>query len=108
MFNVLPPVPLSVTVIFFICFGCLRKILESELFVVKKIEGKFIEEIKTKLSKNNISNNQIKMTKKKIKKPNKTVDLNDINNKILEIYKSNKNQIFKTKITKADIIKPAD
>ena len=71
---------------------------------IKKIEGKFIEEIKTKLNKNNISNNQIKMTKKKIKKPNKTVDLNDINNKILEIYKSNKNQIFKTKKIKINLL----
>ena len=71
---------------------------------IKKIEGKFIEEIKTKLNKNNNSNNQIKMTKKKIKKPNKTVDLNDINNKILEIYKSNKNQIFKTKKIKINLL----
>ena len=44
------------------------------------------------------------MTKKKIKKPNKTVDLNDINNKIQEICKSNKNKIFKTKKIKINLL----
>ena len=72
---------------------------------IKEIEGHFIDKIKTKLFKNNISNNQIKITKINIKNPNKTIDLNDINNnKIREINKSNKNQIIKTKRIKINLL----
>ena len=71
---------------------------------ITKIEGKFIDEIKAKLNKTKINNNLIKITKKKIKNPNKTIDINDINNnKIIEINKSNKNKISKTKKIKINL-----
>jgi hypothetical protein len=71
---------------------------------ITKIEGKFIDEIKAKLNKTKINNNLIKITKKKIKNPNKTIDINDINNnKIIEINKGNKNKISKTKKIKVNL-----
>ena len=71
---------------------------------ITKIEGKFIDEIKAKLNKTKINNNLIKITKKKIKNPNKTIDINDINNnKIIEINKNNKNKISKTKKIKINL-----
>ena len=70
----------------------------------RKIEGKIIDEIKIKLTKNNINNNPLQNSKKKIKNLYKIIDFNEnnINNKIIKTNKSNKNQLSKTKKTKTN------
>ena len=74
---------------------------ENENKKPRKIEGKIIDEIKFKLTKNNINNNQLQNSKKKIKNLNKIIDFNENNtnnnNKIIETNKNNKNQLAKTK-----------
>ena len=74
---------------------------ENENKKPRKIEGKIIDEIKIKLTKNNINNNQLQNSKKKIKNLNKIIDFNENNtnnnNKIIETNKNNKNQLAKTK-----------
>ena len=72
---------------------------ENENKKPRRIEGKIIDEIKIKLNKNNINNNPLQNSKKKIKNLNKIIDFNENNNnnKIIDSNKSNKYQLTKAK-----------